>query len=157
MTDAEYIRYQQILPFYFYLGDYTKLPKTRMELRTCMYSLLSGTLIFGDKSWQGVYYDISKARFVFRNMVIHADELFSLDKTRLQKQVNWLTFTVFKNNGDDEQIRHDVGNWLAFGAYITLLSKYQRYALNAEGFKDAKSFVGAEVTNYYRKLRERIG
>ena len=157
IPDSDFIRYQQMLPLFLYLGDYTKLPDSRLELRTCMYGLVGGTFTIAGNSWKDVYYDISKSRHVFKVMVKYADSLFARDSARIRKKRNWLSMFSFWKNRVDDSIYQKVGNWLAFCAYITLLSKYQRYALNAEGFKDAKSFVGAEVSKQFLKIRERIG
>lgn len=157
LPEEQAIRYQQILPFYLFLGDYTKVPEGRIEQRMSMNSLISGTIYFGDTSWKGVYYDISRSRSIFRSMVERADYMFARDEMTNKKKFNWLSIFGLRKNRPDESIYCKVGNWLAFCAYITLLSKYQRYSLNAEGFKDAKPFIGAVATQYMHKLRELIG
>ena len=157
ISEKEAIRYQQALPLYLYLGDFTKIPQERLECRNGLYGLVSGTFMFGDVSWQGVYYDISKSRAVFRWMVCYADRLFAEDNAKYKKKYNRINLFTFGKSVSSDSICQRVGNWLSFCAYITLLSKYQRYALNAEGFKDAKKFVGTEVTRYYKILREKIG
>ena len=157
LPEEQAIRYQQILPFYLFLGDYTKVPEGRIEQRMSMNGLISGTIYFGDTSWKGVYYDISRSRSIFRSMVERADYMFARDEMMNKKKFNWLSIFGLRKNRPDESIYCKVGNWLAFCAYITLLSKYQRYSLNAEGFKDAKPFIGAVATQYMHKLRELIG
>lgn len=156
IPEEVFIRYQQMLPLFLYLGDYTKLPDSRLELRTCMYGLVGGTFTIAGNSWKDVYYDISKSRHVFKVMVKYADSMFARD-SRKRKKRSWLSMFSFWKNRVDDSIYQKVGNWLAFCAYITLLSKYQRYALNAEGFKDAKSFIGTEVSRQFLKIREQIG
>jgi len=152
--DDTMVRYQQILPLYLYLGNYTQLPTKRLECRICMSGLLSGAFLFGDTSWQGVYYDISRSRIVFPTMVKYTNTIFSEDEQR-QKKHNWLRYFGYRPHND--ALYQRVGNWLSLCAYITLLSKYQRYSLNAEGFKEAKQFVGAEFTRNFLILREKIG
>ena len=157
ISEEDAIRYQQALPLYLYLGDFTATPQERLECRNGLYGLVSGTFMFGDVSWKGVYYDISKSRSVFKWMVGYADQLIAKDNEKYQKKHNWFKFLIFRRSNCGDAIYQRVGNWLSFCAYITLLSKYQRYALDAEGFRDAKKFVGTEVTRYYEILREKIG
>lgn len=156
-SEEQFVRYQQILPLYLYLGDYTKFPKQRVEQRHCLNCLMSGRFIMGDTTWQGVYYDISRSRIWYKLMVQRADSMIAEDNSKMQKRFDFLSFIGFRRKNNNSAICHKVGNWLAFCAYITLLSKYQRYALPVEGLQDAKAFVGAEVTRYYQKLREYIG
>ena len=149
------VRYQQILPLYLYLGDFKQLPTKRKECRIIMSGLLSGAFIFGDTSWQGVYYDISRSRVVFKGLVKYADSIFA--EKEPEKKFSLLKLFGIHDHKSERVTYKRVGNWLALCAYITLLSKYQRYSLNAEGFKDAKSFVRTEVTRNFLILREKIG
>ena len=155
--ESAMIRYQQILPLYLYLGDYKQLPTKRIECRITMSGLLSGTFIFGDTSWQGVYYDISRSRIVFKSMVKYANRIFADAEKTHNKKLNLFRLFGIGRYKEDLATYQKVGNWLALCAYITLLSKYQRYSLNAEGFKDAKSFVSTEATRNFLILREKIG
>ena len=154
-TSDDYKKFQYILPVYLLLGDYTKIPDSRRELRMCMYDVIAGTNFIGDSTWQDVYYDISRSGKVFRSMVKHADRFFDINKdvdsrTLFEKIIQKSTVTP-------KRIFEDVGNWLAFGAYITLLSKYQRYTLNADGFNEARVLIAKEASKLFLQFREKLG
>ena len=155
-TNDDYKKFQYILPLYLFLGDYKQIPETRRELRMCMYDIVAGTNFVGDPTWQDVYYDISRSGKVFRAMVKYADSLFHEEVVE-SKNTSFIKKLIDKPKTTSEQTIQRVGNWLAFCAYITLLSKYQRYSLNADGFRDARLFVAKEAAQMFLKIRDKIG
>ena len=154
-TNDEYKKFQYLIPLYLLLGDYKHVPESRKELRLCLYDIVAGTNFVGDPTWQDVFYDISRSGKVFKEMVEHADDLFST--VSVNNNRFFFDKLLRRKRSIPEHVLRRVGNWLSFCAYITLVSKYRRYALNAEGFRDAKGFVSIEASRLFLEFREKLG
>jgi hypothetical protein len=88
-------------------------------------------------------------------MIRYADSLFNY---KLAKTKKCFIARIFeKPKLTLKSVIQNVGNWLAFCAYITLLSKYQRCSINVDGFTDARSFVSKEASRMFSMFREKLG
>lgn len=154
-TNDDYKKFQYVLPLYLLLGDFKRMPDSKRELKMCMYDIVAGTNFIGDPTWQDVYYDISRSGKIFKSMVKHADNLFCCKDNHANKSI--FDRLLGKSYETPTHVLEHVGNWLAFCAYITLVSKYQRYSLNAKGFSDAKVFISTEASRLFLKFREKLG
>lgn len=158
-SDAERKMLQYILPLFLFLGDYTITPDAKSMLKQLRYVIVGSISYLGANTWRGTFYDDSHATRLFPEIVKVVNKLFAMDRKSVR--VKGLLVRLFikpKNeNKALPRLLQQAGNWLSFGAYITLVSKYARYSLpNESGIMQVADIFKQEKTKYYTDLTNKL-
>lgn len=158
-NDAERKMLQYILPLFLFLGDYSAIPESKTVLKHLRYVIVGSISYLGANTWRGTFYDDSHSTKLFPSVVKDVDRLFVLD--RKKSKINNVIVEFFvkpkSENRTLPRLLKQAGNWLSFGAYITLVSKYARYSLpNANGDMKIADALKQVQSKYYKELTNKL-
>lgn len=139
--------FQNFIPLFLLFGDYKTVPVKRRPLEIAYQTLIAGTCKIESKTWRDVAADSSISIVMFHSIVKEANKLLMVPEKMIK--IGNHTATIFSDNlssQENEKKIIEVCNWLSFGAYITLLSKYARYNLSINEQCDTQKSIMEERT-----------